>query len=90
MLKTKITNLLGLHLALQEENFEHDVRCLGYVFEGDMHQIPFQMKNNPVSFWQEKVRNNVFTIKNLSATQIYNKLLAKEHSYKYYKECLSE
>lgn len=87
-MRTSITDLMSLNQALEEENFSHELRCLAYVFEGDLRTIPNQMKLNPVSFWQESVRNRAFSLKNLSATQIYGKILFKSHSLAYFEACL--
>jgi len=87
LMRTKIQDLLGLHKALEEENFAHELRCLAYVFDGELQHVPQLMKNNSASFWQEKVRNRAFTLKNLSATQIYSKLLSRQHTY--FETCLN-
>lgn len=89
-MRTKITGLLSLHNALNEENFVHELRCLAYVFDGELEHVPVLMKNNSASFWQEKVHNRAFTLKTLSATQIYNKLLSKSQNLEYYEACLSQ
>ncbi len=40
LMRTSITDLMGLHRALEEENFAHELRCLAYVFEGDLRNVP--------------------------------------------------
>ena len=76
-MRTSITDLISLHRALEEENFVHELRCLAYVFEGDIRNIPQQMKIQSANYWQECVRNRAFSLKNLSATQIYSKILSR-------------